>query len=238
MRHTHRLIPGLLAGSLLIGGASGVFAAQGKAHTKARVGFATGQVSNLSATGFTLTRAPKVAKAGVTPKTFQVSLGATGPSTGNASAKEHARKGTTGALANGEFAFVVGQKTATGVTAQRVVYSAKRFNVRRLIAQVRAHRLANRLAKRLARRSLRHNFVRGTVNASSTAGTLSITTKKGKTFTFAIGTTTKYRVNKQLSTTPLTFTTGEKVVVRFARNGKSHTMTARAIIVPMAHSKG
>lgn len=225
MRYTQRLIPGVLAGSLLIGGASGVFAAQGKTPAKARLAFASGQVSNLAGASFTLTRAPKTTTATVAPKTFQVTLGA--------KATEHARKGTTGALANGEFAFVVGQKSATGITAQRVLYSAKRFNVRRLIAQVRARRLATRIAQRLVRRSLRRNLVGGTVSTASPTS-LSITTKKGKTFTFAIAGTTKYRVNKQLSTTAPTFTSGEKVRVRFARNAKAHTMTARVVIVPAA----
>lgn len=223
MRYTSRLIPGLLAGSLLIGGGSSVFASQGTAPARPHLAFASGQVSNLSGSGFTLTRAPKVATSGVTPTTFQVTLGS--------KVKEQARKGTTGAIANGEYALVVGQKTAAGITAQRVVYSAKRFNVSSLIAQVKAHRLANRIARALLRSRLRPGLVRGTVSASSPTS-LSITTLKGKALTFTITPATKYRVNKQLSTTAPAFTSGETVGVRFVRNLKTHVTRARVVIVP------
>src|SRR5438270_6704119 len=98
MRITHRLVPGLLAGSLLVGGASGALAATGtpKPHWIA-VG---GQISALSGSTFTLTLNPKAAAAGKTSKTVQVTLAA--------NAKQQPRAGTTATLANGDYAVVVG----------------------------------------------------------------------------------------------------------------------------------
>ena len=114
---THRLGAGLLAGVVLVGGTTGALAAKGtKVHANRAV--ATGLVSNLSATGFTLTRTTKAtATTAAAIKTTQVAL--------NATVKERATKGTTGALANGEYALVVGQKTTAGITAKRVVFSTE-----------------------------------------------------------------------------------------------------------------
>ena len=220
MKLTRYLVPSLLAGSLLAGGASSSFAAQKKvANPRA---FAYGQVSNLTTTGFTLTRTPK--KAGATSKVVQVALSST--------SKEQARKGTTGALTSGEYAFVLGAKGATGVAANRVLYSNKAFNARRLIQRIKAQRLANRIAHRLLRPHLAVGLVNG---AATTSTSMSITTAKGKTLLFAITPQTKYRVNKALTTTAPTFTNGEKVRVRFARAAATKGRTARLIaVVPAA----
>jgi hypothetical protein len=194
MKFKRLLVPSLLAGSLLVGSTSGTFAAQKKAA--AHSAFAYGQVSNLSAAGFTLTRTSK--KSTTPPKVFQVLLSST--------TKEKARKGTTGAMASGEYAFVAGANGASGISASRVLYSSKAFNAHR------SHRAA------------------GLVNASATTSTsLSITTVKGKTLVFAIGPQTKYRVNKVLATIAPTFTNGEKVRVRYTRNPATKALTARVI---------
>ncbi|MDQ2743775.1 MAG: hypothetical protein M3Z66_15980 [Chloroflexota bacterium] len=220
MKLTRYLVPSLLAGSLLAGGASSSFAAQKKVATPRA--FAYGQVSNLTTTGFTLTRTPK--KAGATSKVVQVALSST--------SKEQARKGTTGALTSGEYAFVVGAKGATGVAANRVLYSTTAFNARRLIQRIRTQRLANRIAHRLLRPHLAAGLVNG---ATTTSTSISITTAKGKTLVFAITPQTKYRVNKALTTTAPTFTNGEKVRVRFARAAATKALTVRLIaVVPAA----
>jgi hypothetical protein len=203
MKLKRLLVPSLLAGSLLVGSTSGTFAAQKKAA--AHSAFAYGQVSNLSAAGFTLTRTSK--KAATAPKVFQVIL--------NSTTKEKARKGTAGALANGEYAFVAGANGTSGISASGVLYSNKAFNAHRLIQRIRAHR-SHRAA--------------GLVNASATtSSSLSITTAKGKTLVFAIGPQTKYRVNKVLATAAPTFTNGEKVRVSYTRNSATKTLTAREI---------
>jgi len=201
----------LLAGALLVGGGSSVLAAKGKATTPHA--FAYGKVSNLSAGGFTLTRIPKKAASTTAAKVVQVTLSGT--------TKEKARKGTTGALSNGEWAFVVGAKATTGISANRVVYSVKAFNAHRMSLRIRAQRIHRLL--------LRHAAV-GKVSATSSTS-LSITTAKGKTLTFAITSQTKYRVNKQLATTVPSFTKGEKVRVRFVSNATTKSLTARVIIV-------
>lgn len=210
MKIAHRLVPGLLAGSLLAGGATGVFAKQGKSATHFAAVY--GQVSNLSSTTFSLTSRPKKANTTAAPKVVQVIL--------NAATKENARKGTTGALANGEYVFVAGAKSAAGITALRVVYSSTAFHARRLILRSKALHLRVRRAA-------------GTVSAT-TSTSLSITTARGKTLVFAITAQTKYRVNKQLTTTAPTFTSGEKVRVRFVHNATTKSLTARTVIVPAA----
>jgi hypothetical protein len=199
-----RLGAGLLAGTVLLGGATGALAAKGtKVHAnRAR---AAGQVSNLTATGFTLTRTTKAtATTAAAVKTAQVTLDAT--------VKERATKGTTGALANGEYAFVIGQKTAAGITAMRVVYAADAQGLRHAI------------------RLLTH-FRSGAVSAS-TATSITLTTKAGKSLTFTLTGVTKFRVGKQLSTTALTFTTGEKVRVMFKRDKATKSLVALTIGVP------
>jgi len=222
MKIARYLVPSLLAGSLLAGGASGAFAAPKKVATPRA--FAYGQVSNLTTTGFTLTRTPKKAGAAATPTVVQVALSST--------TKEQARKGTTGSLTSGEYAFVVGAKGATGVAANRVLYSTTAFNTRPLIQRIKVQRLANRIAHRLLRPHLAVGLVNG---ATTTATSISITTAKGKTLVFAITPQTKYRVNKALTTTAPTFTNGEKVRVRFARTAATKGRTARLIaVVPAA----
>jgi hypothetical protein len=201
---THRLGAGLLAGIVLVGGTTGALAAKGtKVHANRAV--ATGLVSNLSTTGFTLTRTTKAtATTAAAVKTSQVTL--------NATVKQRATKGTAGVLANGEYALVIGQKTAAGLTAKRVVYSTTAKGLRhavRLLARMRA----------------------GTVSAITPAG-ITITSKAGKTFTFTLTTTTTYRVNKQATTTVPTFTTGEKVRVLFRRDRATKSLIALAIVVP------
>jgi hypothetical protein len=202
---THRLGASLLAGIVLIGGTTGALAAKGtKVHANRAT--ATGLVSNLSATGFTLTRTTKAtASTAAAVKTAQVTF--------DTAAKERATKGTTGVLANGEYALVVGQKTAAGIAAKRVVYSTTAKGLRHAIrglARVRA----------------------GTVSAVTPAG-ITITTKAGKTFTFTVTTTTTYRVNKQPATTAPTFTTGEKVRVLFRRDRATKSLVALTIAVPV-----
>ncbi|MGH2441925.1 MAG: hypothetical protein ACRDFX_02030 [Chloroflexota bacterium] len=219
---TKALVPGLLAGALLAGGLGSAFAAPARVHAH-RVG-AYGQVSNVSSTGFTLTRTPKKATT-TTPKSVQVIL--------NSSTKEHARKGTTGTtLANGEYAFVAGTKTTAGFTANQILFSSTKFNARKMILRIKLQRILNALTR--GHRAAKAHGAVGAV-ASSSATSLVITTAKGKTLTFAITATTKYRVNKQLTTTTPIFTSGEKVRVMFARNASTKTLTARVInVVPVA----
>jgi len=200
-----RLGAGLLAGIVLVGGTTGALAAKGtKIH--ANRASATGVVSNLSAAGFTLTRTAKAtATTAATVKTTQVTLAAT--------VKERAAKGTSGALANGEYALVTGQKTAAGITAQRVVYATRAQGLRsaiRRLARVRA----------------------GTVSAT-TPTSITITSKAGKTFTFTVTSTTTFRVNKQLTATAPTFTAGEKVRVVFKRDRVTKNLVALSIGVPV-----
>lgn len=204
MKLKRLFIPGMLAGSLLVGSASGVLAAKNKVAT-ARAS-AYGQVSKLSAAGFTLTRAPANGGSSATSAVVQVIL--------SSATKEKARKGTTGSLANGEYALVIGTKGASGISANRVLYSSIAFNARRLI---------------------RGHVAVGLVNGAATTSTsISITTAKGKNLVFAITPQTKYRVNKVLTTTVPTFTNGEKVRVRFVRNAATKALTARVITVVAA----
>jgi len=72
MKATRYLAPSLLAGSLLVGGASSTFAAQ-KTVVAPRA-LAYGQVSNLTTTGFTLTRTPKKVGSVTAPTVVQVAL--------------------------------------------------------------------------------------------------------------------------------------------------------------------
>jgi hypothetical protein len=195
MRITHGIVPGLLAGSLVVGGATGVFAATNPAKAKwAALG---GQVSNLQGNTFTLTLNPKAAAAGTAAKTVQVTIAAT--------AKQQARPGTTGALATNDYAVVVGTRTQTSFTANRVLFSATAFPVGRIAAGIRArHTLA----------VLAHHTARGTVQ-SATGTTLVITNRAGKTLTFQLTPTTNFRVNGEVSHTAPAFTAGQQVRVVF-----------------------
>jgi len=211
MRIVHRLVPGLLAGSLLLGGASGVLAAKGKAT--ARWAVAGGQISSRSGNSFTLTLNPKAVAKGTAAKTLQVTLAP--------NAKQQARKGTTGALAAGDYAVVVGIRIPTSMTANRVVYSATAFPTGRMVRAIRArHTLA----------VLAHRTARGTVQ-SSTATTLVIATKAGKTLTFQITTATHFRVNGQLAPAAPIFTSGEQVAVRYTKDNTTKQLVASAVIV-------
>jgi hypothetical protein len=204
MKLTRYLVPSVLAGSLLVGGASGVFAAQNRVATARALAY--GQVSNLSTGGFTLTRTPKKAGSSASLTVVKVLL--------SSATKEKARKGTTGALTNGEYALVVGAKGAPGISANRVLYSSTGFN---------AHRL------------LRGRLAVGLVNGSATTSTsISITTAHGKTLVFAVTPQTRYRIGKALTTTAPTFTNGEKVRVRFARIAATKSHIARVITVVAA----
>jgi hypothetical protein len=203
MRLIHRVIPGLVAGILVIGTTSGVLAAKSTAPGSVIV--AAGQVSGLassSPTGFTLTWTPK--KAGATPKIWQIELTTT--------TKETAASGTTGGLQNGDYAVVVGTQSTTGVSARLIRFSSKPFSARAIAIL----RLRLRLAALSA--AMPHN-VRGTVNfaqTTSSAISVTVTTKGGtKTVSFAITGTTKFRVGKTLVTTMPVFTDGEKVIVRY-----------------------
>jgi hypothetical protein len=107
-----------------------------------------------------------------------------------------------------------------------VIYSARPFRAAKLAAVIRA-RFVHRAA--------------GTVvtSAASTAGTLSsltIQTRAGKSLTFTITTSTRFRVGGQLVTTAPTFTAGEKVRVAYVKDTATSTLVARAIGVPAAKS--
>jgi hypothetical protein len=186
MSLTTRIVPAAVAGSLLLGGASGVFAAKSHAHRVTRAAIA-GQVSNVSATGFTLTWTPKHGKNDVAPVTHSVQV-ATSTTT-----VERARKGTTGTLANGDFAVVLGTRARGAVTAKRVLFATAPFKIRLHVAI-------------------------GTVAAGTSATSLVITTRAGKTRTLAITASTKFFQGKVAATAPLALTAGEKVLVRVARD--------------------
>src|SRR5579859_267820 len=209
MRIAHRLVPGILAGSLLLGGASGVLAAQAKA--KAHWAAFAGQISSVTGNTFTLTLNPKAAAKGTAAKTLQVTLSST--------TRERALAGTTGAPAAGDYAVVVGIQAPTGLTANRVIFSAKAFAAGRMVRALRDQHTLKVLAIRTAR---------GTVQ-SSTATTLVITTKAGKTLTFQVTTTTHFRVNGQPAQVAPIFTTGEQVVVRYTRNKATKQFVAGTI---------
>src|ERR1700738_2861230 len=100
MNVMHRLVPGLLAGSLLVGSAGSAFAAQAKTTTHRAAAY--GQISNLTANGFTLTVTPRKAGSTTGLKAVQVIV--------NSSTKWKARTGTTGPVGNGDFALVAGSK--------------------------------------------------------------------------------------------------------------------------------
>ncbi len=206
MHFPHRIGAGVLAGTILLAGAGSALAATGTT-AKAHNGFVVGQVSNVSTTGFTVTRTTKAtATTPATTRTVAVTLAP--------AAKERATKGTTGALANGEFALVVGQRTATAITAQRIVYSTTLKSVRRA-------------ARLLARSAV------GTINTAS-ATTVTITTKRGVTRTFSLTPTTKYRVNKVVSTTMPAFVSGQKVRVVFKLDKTTKTLVALRVAIPVA----
>jgi hypothetical protein len=216
MHLSHRLTAGVLAGSLLLGGVSGAFAAKAK-QTPGRFGFAAGQVSNLSSTGFTLTRTTKgTATTAAVTKTLPVTLAT--------NVKVTARKGTTGALTNGEYALVIGKKSTAGIVAQRVVYSSTKFNANRQgrIAVAR-HTIAVLSVHRVA------GTVTGFSPATGTLTSLTIQTKAGKTVTFSITSATRFAVKGQLQTAAPAFTTSNTVVVRYVRNKTTKTLVARSI---------
>lgn len=211
MRIAHRFLPGLLAASMLCGSASGALAATAtpKAHW---VAFG-GQVSALTGNTFTLTLNPKAALAGKPARTVQVTLAATG--------KLKPRAGTTGALANGDYAVVVGTGTATAVTAMRALYSATIFPVARVVRLLRArHAIA----------ALSRHTVRGTVQ-TGTPTSLTITTRAGKTLTVQFTATTNFRANGQVSHTAPTFTAGQKVTVRYSVNTATKEAVAAAVAI-------
>ena len=202
---SHRLGAGLLAGVVVVGGTTEAVAAKGtNAHANRTV--VAGLVSNLSAAGFTLTRTTRATTtSAATVKVTQVTL--------NGTVKERATKGTTGALSNGEFALVIGQKSTAGVTATRVVYATTAKGLRhamRRLTRVRA----------------------GTVSAASPSS-VTITTRAGKSFTFTLTSATTFRVNKQRTTSSPVFTPGEKVRVHFRRDRVTKSLVALVIGVPV-----
>lgn len=214
MRLTHSIAPAVLAGAMVVAGTSGTFTADAaKVRARPHLVLVAGQVSNLSTTGFTVTWTPK--KTTATPKTWQIALATT--------TKQVAAKGTTGALQNGEYAIVVGAKSTTGIAARNVRYSTTAFRAR-LVRILRARLRLRQLTAPRAR------AVHGTVNLASTSATqLAITTKAGKALTFAITSTTRYRVNKVLQTTAPTFTAGEAVTVVFKRDKTTKSLVALGI---------
>jgi len=211
MRIVHRLVPGLLAASLLLAGASGALAANGKATPRWAV--AGGQISSLAGNALTLTLNPKAVAKGTAARTLQVTLAP--------AVKEQARKGTTGVPAAGDYAVVVGTRSQTSMTANRVVYSATAFPTGRLVRTIRArHTLA----------VLAHHTARGTVQ-SSTGMSLVTATRAGKTLTFQLTSSTRFRVNGQLAQAAPTFTNGEQVAVRYTRDKTTQQLVASAVIV-------
>jgi hypothetical protein len=198
MRTTPRFAAGIAAGLLLLGSATQWVPGASAASAAPRSMAAAGLVSNLSPTSFTLTRTLQHPRAnGSTTVVVQVS---TTPTT-----KEIARKGTTGALANGDYAFVGGLRTGSTLSARRVLYAATPFTVHR-------HRVI------------------GTVSASS-ATFLTVQTRNGKSVTFEINGQTHYRVNKQLQSAAPQLTTGERVAVRFRLDKATKGLLARVIAV-------
>jgi hypothetical protein len=198
MRTTSRFGAGIAAGLLLLGSATQWVPGAAAASAGPRLVLAAGQVSNLSPTGFTLTRTRQHPRAnGSTTVVVQVS---TTPAT-----REIARKGTTGALANGEYALVGGLRTDSTLSARRVLYAATPFRVHR------------------------HRAI-GTVSASS-ATFLTIQTRNGKSVTFEINGQTHYRVNKQLQSAAPQFTKGERVAVRFRLDRATKARLARVITI-------
>lgn len=197
MKIVHRLVPGMLAGSLLLGAATGVLAAKGHAKPAGTYAHAYGLVSNLSASGFTLSR-PATAKHAAT--SIQVSLATV--------TRERALKGTTGPLANGEYALAIGTKSASGLSALRIVYSAKPFHANRHLA-------------------------RGAVQSFSN-GQLVITTKAGKQLTFSVTVQTKYRVNGKLAAAAPALSQGEQVRVRYHVDKTSQALIANVIAIKSA----
>ncbi|MGH2518991.1 MAG: hypothetical protein ACRDF8_04245, partial [Chloroflexota bacterium] len=176
MRTPTRLAGGLLAGALLLGTAGSVIAAP--AAAKAHPSFAVGQVSNLSSTGFTLSHVNKKTSATVS---VTVALIAT--------SKEHAIKGTTGSLANGEYALVTGSRSSAGLTGRQVYFSTAKIKAKR----IRAARIRT-LQRQVAVLRARHHVVAGAVTTGTQGTTLAILTKNGKTRDFTLTTTTKYFV--------------------------------------------
>lgn len=209
MRIAHRLAPGLLAGSLILGGVSAVSAAPAK--PKPRWTALGGQVSNLTGNTFTLTLNPKAAASGKTVQTVQVTLAPT--------AKEQPRAGTTGVLANNDYAVVVGTRLQTNVTANRVLYGATAFRVARVVAGIRANHTLYVLA---------HHRARGTIQ-SSTSTSLVIVNKAGKTLTFQLNSATNYRANAQVSHTAPTFVAGQSVAVVFTVDKVTKQFTATSV---------
>jgi hypothetical protein len=211
MRIAHRLVPGLLAGSLLLGGASGALAATAtpKPHWLAL----GGQVSALSGNTFILTRNPQAAAKGKVAQIVQVTLAAT--------AKQQPRTGTTAPLANGDYAVVVGTGTQTAVTATRAIYSATAFRTARVASGVRARHTLYVLS---------HHRARGAVQTSTSTG-LTITNKAGKTLTFQLTATTNFRVSGQVSHTAPAFTNGQQVVVVYTVDQTTKQPIATAVAI-------
>lgn len=209
MHLTRSLIPGLLAGTLLLGTVSGTFAAGKHAARPANAAFAVGKVSKLQAGSFTLTWTPRVPKGSTTtpvPKSITVTV--------TAATKETAHNGTTGPLANGEYAAVFGTKTADGIAAMRVEYSSTAFN------GAGHHRGHSR------------NHAIGAVDLSKTTATsLLITNRAGKGLTFVLNANTKYVVNKVVSNKAPTFTNGERVAVLYSVDQTTKALTALAVVV-------
>lgn len=214
MQFTRSLIPGLVAGTLLLGNVSGTFAAAGKHASRPAQGtangvFAVGKVSNVQTGSFQLTFTPRAPKGSTTtpaPQTITVTVSST--------TKETARPGTTGPLTNGEYAAVFGTKTTNGIAATTVQYSTT-------------------APTGGAHRGHAGNYAIGTVNLSKTnATTLVLTTRGGQSVSFTLNSATKYVVNGATSTTAPTFTNGESVAVQYIVNATTKAMTATTVVAP------
>lgn len=213
MHLTHRLAAGVLAASLVASGATSAFAKGHKVQNGVNRAGAYGQVSNLSQTGFTLTTIARTTKTGATvpSQAITVALAAT--------TKVQARKGETAALANGDYAVVLGTKSTNGIAAARVIYSAQPFvkaGTKTVARQVRG--------------------AAGTITASS-GTSLTIQTGTGKSLTFTITAKTNFRVNGTKAAAAPTLTVGQKARVLYTVDATSKSLIARVIAVRTAASQ-
>ncbi len=229
MRLTHRIVPGLLAGSLVLGTGTAAFAAR-SAHAKVSGRAAAyGQVSALSNGNFTLTFTPK--KAGATPRAWQIATTGT--------TKELALKGTTGPLANNEYAFVVGTSPSKGnINATNIRYSTTDFLGK-----------AGKLRKALGSTII--GAAHATSGVLSTGSTFTVTvshkdkatgTTTSKDFTFTVTDKTRFKSGREAaSTTGIALTAGEKILVHYRVNGTNSSeldAVLVAVAVPHLNAKG
>ena len=211
MHLTHRVAAGVLAASLVASGATSVFAkTHGNAKKAGNRAAAYGQVSGLSTSGFTLTTIARTTKSGKTVAARAITVATT------ATTRITPRKGQTGALANGDYAVVLGSRTGTSIAAARVVFSTQAF-------------------QRAAKEALAHRVRRAAGTVTSSTGTsLTIQTRAGKALSFVLTGRTHFRVDGTKATSAPTLTAGEKVRVRFTVKRADRSRVARLVVVRTA----